>query len=720
MNGSCHPATSRGPPPTTGSFDPTSKGCGPSPSWLVVLYHADVLRITGGYVGVDVFFVISGFVITGLLLRERSSTNTTSLLSFYARRVRRILPAATLVILVTVFFSYVYPRRRGGQTLLPTTDGGPRRFSPISISRASGTNYLTASLPPSPLQNYWSLSVEEQFYLVFPTLFLLVARAKGTLSLQKRMTVVLIGVIVLSFGLSVIQTASSPAAAYFSPFTRAWELALGGLIAVSTSHLRKLPVNIAGVMTWLGLGMIVASAFTFNTLTAYPGSAVAVPVLGAGLVIAGGVVARGHGAELALGTRPFQWLGRRSYGWYLVHWPILIIVTEAQDKAMLPGWESLLLIVGALGVAAALYRLVEDPVRHLRTPRLPTVVVGGITVVVTVLVLSAVITWHAIGFRYYPVVPAPDVATVESNVAAAPSIVKLPRTVEPSVEVANEDFGGNFEPGGCIAAVESYDATDLHSGRQQRNQSDGRIRGLTRADVAACTRFHRQEGPPPTGRPLPLVLPVSGGHRRQSPRLRTGRRPVHRVRRVAAVGHPLGEYSPAVADRGVKRRPLSGAEPGTSAPPFFTAVRRGRPASPTLRRNACSRHAQSHPRGHPGAFPGTTCLPVETYRRHPGLLRECSNGDRLDQAARRGGRRGHRSRVHRNDTVVLFGHVHGGHQELHRLHGPVPRHRRPMVDTSSGCSDRPSSCSRRDRRRSTSTCRLRLASPSILLRPDCP
>ena len=248
---------------------------------------------------------------------------------------------------------------------------------------------------------------------------------------------------------------SSPAAAYFSPFTRAWELALGGLIAVSTSHLRKLPVNIAGVMTWLGLGMIVASAFTFNTLTAYPGSAVAVPVLGAGLVIAGGVVARGHGAELALGTRPFQWLGRRSYGWYLVHWPILIIVTEAQDKAKLPGWESLLLIVGALGVAAALYRLVEDPVRHLRTPRLPTVMAGGITVVVTVLVLSVVITWHAIGFRFYPVVPAPDVATVESNVAAAPSIVKLPRTVEPSVEVANEDFGGNFEPGGCIAAVES-------------------------------------------------------------------------------------------------------------------------------------------------------------------------------------------------------------------------------------------------------------------------
>jgi len=450
---SAESADEAGTAPGDRRFRPDVEGLRAVAVLLVVLYHAGVFRITGGYVGVDVFFVISGFVITGLLLRERSSTDKTSLLSFYARRVRRILPAATLVILVTVFFSYVYLG-----DVLANSVANDGRWAAAFLSNfhfeSVGTNYLTASLPPSPLQNYWSLSVEEQFYLVFPTLFLLVARAKGTLSLQKRMTVVLVGVIVLSFGLSVIQTASSPAAAYFSPFTRAWELALGGLIAVSTSHLRKLPINIAGVMTWVGLGMIVVSAFTFDTLTSYPGSAVAVPVLGAGLVIAGGVVARGHGAELALGTRPFQWLGRRSYGWYLVHWPILIIATEAQDKAKLPGWEGLLLVVGALGVAAVLFRLVEDPVRHLRTPRLATVVAGGITVVVTVLVLTLVIVVHATGFHYYPVVPAPNLATVERNVAAAPAITKLPSAVEPSVDQAANDFGGNFEPVGCISGVE--------------------------------------------------------------------------------------------------------------------------------------------------------------------------------------------------------------------------------------------------------------------------
>jgi len=296
--------------------------------------------------------------------------------------------------------------------------------------------------------------VEEQFYLVFPTLFLVVARAKGALSIRTRMTVVLVGVIIVSFGLSVMQTATSPAAAYFSPFARAWELALGGLIAVSTPLLRKVPVNFASVMTWVGLGMILLSAFTFNSLTAYPGSAVAVPVLGAGLVIAGGVAARGRGVELVLGTRPFQWLGRRSYGWYLVHWPILIIASESQDKASLPGWESLLWVVGALGVAAVLFRFVEDPVRHLRTLPLPTVVVGAITVILTVIVLTVVIAVKTVGYHNYPVVPAPNVATVESEVAAAPAIAKLPSSVEPSADQAGNDWGGDFEPGACISGVE--------------------------------------------------------------------------------------------------------------------------------------------------------------------------------------------------------------------------------------------------------------------------
>ena len=201
---------------------------------LVVLYHAGVGGLSGGYVGVDVFFVISGFVITGLLLRERTGSEGTSLLNFYGRRSRRIIPAATLVIVVTVIATYttlgvVY----GDQTAIDA------RWTAVFLANvhfaAVGTNYLTAQQPPSPLLNFWSLAVEEQFYLVYPTFFLLIAAVRSRWTLQAKLVVGLVAIIAASFTLSVLQTASDPTAAYFSPFTRAWELALGALVAVGTS-----------------------------------------------------------------------------------------------------------------------------------------------------------------------------------------------------------------------------------------------------------------------------------------------------------------------------------------------------------------------------------------------------------------------------------------------------------------------------------------------------
>ncbi len=218
-------------------FRPDVEGLRAVAVLLVVLYHAGVPHLTGGYIGVDVFFVISGFVITGLLLRERKGTSHTSILDFYARRCRRILPAATLVILASVLFSYLV---LGTVTGNNTADDG--RWAAAFLSNfhfeSLGTNYFLASRPPSPLQNYWSLSVEEQFYVVYPTVFLFVAGARGRLSLRTRMAVVLGLVIVASYWLSITMTASTPTAAYFSPFTRAWELALGALVAVSTSWLK--------------------------------------------------------------------------------------------------------------------------------------------------------------------------------------------------------------------------------------------------------------------------------------------------------------------------------------------------------------------------------------------------------------------------------------------------------------------------------------------------
>jgi peptidoglycan/LPS O-acetylase OafA/YrhL len=433
-------------------FRPDVEGLRAVAVGLVVLFHAGIPHLTGGYVGVDVFFVISGFVITGLLLRERSGTGRTSILGFYARRVRRILPAATLVIVATVAAAYVVLGVVSGNYV---ADDG--RWAAVFLANfhfeALGTNYFSSGRPPSPLQNYWSLSVEEQFYVVYPTLFLLVARVRGRFSLRTRMSVALGVVIVASYWLSVTQTASHPASAYFSPFTRAWELALGALVAVSTTWLKHLPAQVAALLTWAGLAAIVTSAFVFNAQTAYPGSLVAVPVVGAGLIIAGGVAVPRAGAESLLGLGPFRWLGKLSYSLYLWHWPILIIAAEQVGKTSLPVGDNLLLVVIAVLLSMATYHLVENPIRHWRLPSRTSVAAGVALVLSTVLVLSLAIAAGSASPTHNQVVPAANEQVVLDQVAAATKITTIPKSVEQAGFGANDYWGGAYESARCQANV---------------------------------------------------------------------------------------------------------------------------------------------------------------------------------------------------------------------------------------------------------------------------
>ena len=423
-------------------FRPDVEGLRAVAVLLVVLYHANVPRVTGGFVGVDVFFVISGFVITGLLLRERQGTGRTSIVNFYPRRVRRILPAATLVILVVVAASYWALGYVSGNIV---ADDG--RWAAVFLSNfhfeAVGTNYFTAKLPPSPLQNFWSLSVEEQFYIVYPTLFLVLARVKGRLSLQTKVAIALVVVIVASYWLSVAQTASQPTAAYFSPFTRAWELALGALVAVGTPLLKRIPAPGAALLTWAGLAAIAVAAFTFTAQTPYPGSLVAIPVLGAALVITGGVVAPRLGAEQVLKLRAFQWFGKRSYSLYLWHWPILIIAAEQAGKTTLPLRDNLGLILFAIVVSMASYRLVENPIRHWKLPSWTTVAGGITTVLATLAILSLVIGLESTPGAASGIPAAPNLRAVLHEVAAAKSITTVPAAIEPSPAQASADWGGH-------------------------------------------------------------------------------------------------------------------------------------------------------------------------------------------------------------------------------------------------------------------------------------
>jgi peptidoglycan/LPS O-acetylase OafA/YrhL len=442
-------------------FRPDVEGLRAVAILLVVLYHANVPHLTGGYVGVDVFFVISGFVITGLLLRERSGTGGNSILDFYARRCRRILPAATLVIIATVLATYAV---LGIVTGNATADDG--RWAAAFLANlhfeSMGTNYLLIHRPPSPLQNYWSLSVEEQFYLVYPTLFLVVASAKRLSTLRTRLIVVLGAVIVASYWLSVAQTTPNPSLAYFSPLTRAWELALGAVVAIATAWLRRIPGRVAAVVTWAGLGAIAYSAATFNAQTAYPGSLVAVPVVGAALVIAGGAVVPKAGAESLLATTPFQWIGRRSYSLYLWHWPVLIIAAERAGRTSLPVGESLVLVVVALALSMASYSLLENPIRHWRLTSKRSVMGGLALVLTTIIVLSVLILNESASSHGNRVVPAANVKVLLREVAVAARVTQIPDSVQPPLASASGDWGGAYEADACNAGREAREEVCYH------------------------------------------------------------------------------------------------------------------------------------------------------------------------------------------------------------------------------------------------------------------
>jgi len=250
-----------------------------------------------------------------------------------------------------------------------------------------------------------------------------------------------------------VQTASSPTRAYFSPLTRAWELALGAMLAVATPWLARVPARLGAVLTWVGLGAILFSAFAFTDATAYPGSLVAVPVVAAALVIGGGLRARQSGAERLLGTGPFQWVGRRSYGLYLWHWPILVLAAEYAGKSTLPAAESILLVLAALVLTAVSYRIVENPLRHLRRPSRTTVLSGAVVVVVTVAVCSLAIVWVAVGQSGTPApgAPASSEAALAREVAAAASITSAPAKLLPPLVDAAGDYGGFFESPYCVA-----------------------------------------------------------------------------------------------------------------------------------------------------------------------------------------------------------------------------------------------------------------------------
>src|SRR5215217_6727615 len=329
----------------------------------VVAYHAELGPVRGGFVGVDVFYVLSGFLITGLLWEELDGTGRLRFGAFYARRARRLLPAAVLVLLVTLVASSLWLSLL--QVPVVARDAAAAALYVANYRFAlQRTDYL-ADASPSPLQHYWSLGVEEQFYLLWPVLLLVVFVAGRRLRTPSSAGAV--AVLALagagSLALSLRLTAVSEPWAFFSLPTRAWELAAGGLVALSASTLRRLPGVAAATLGWLGLEAIAWSITRFSAATPFPGAAALFPVGGT----AAGFAAPRLGPGRVLGWRPLQAAGKLSYSWYLWHWPLLILAPVVAGHALRLGQRLGLAAASGL-LALATVKLVEDPVRF--SPRL--------------------------------------------------------------------------------------------------------------------------------------------------------------------------------------------------------------------------------------------------------------------------------------------------------------------------------------------------------------
>jgi peptidoglycan/LPS O-acetylase OafA/YrhL len=358
---------------------------------LVVLYHANIPGVHGGFLGVDVFFVVSGFVITNVLLRERASKGTNSIPGFYARRIRRILPAATVVLIATVFatyhwLSYITGAINADDAKYVAAFVGNFHFATL------GTQYFTASQPPSTLQQFWSLAVEEQFYLVWPVLFLILTLPKLAYSPVARLVSMLSVIIVASLVWCVIETRQNEVWAFFSPLTRAWELALGALLAVLGPHLRGRSPRVGLVLAALGVAAILLCTWFYTSTTLWPGVAVIAPVVATGMIIAGGSLRGPDSFGPIARFAPVQWVGNISYSLYLVHWPVIAIATQ-YAIAPLPLHSELELVALSVALSAALYYAIENPIRRSRwlaDRRLLTFAFGAVLIGLS----FAAIYWH--------------------------------------------------------------------------------------------------------------------------------------------------------------------------------------------------------------------------------------------------------------------------------------------------------------------------------------
>src|SRR5699024_4421798 len=318
--------------PSRSSFRPEFQGLRALAVGLVLLFHLWPNHVSGGFVGVDVFFVVSGFLITGHLYRELSSTGTIALSKFWARRVMRLLPLAfTVLIFSVIAMLFFVPQTVWGMNVRQIL--GSLFYVENWVLAADSVDYMASENEPSLVQHYWSLSIEEQFYIVLPLLLLGTYLLTKFLSKNKYSTGIntqnifiwtLIGITAATFIFSVLYTNYNAAQAYFVTPTRFWEFSIGGLLAMLPTA-TKIPKHFQNLLGWTGVTAIIIAALAYDSNTAFPGYTALLPVIGAALFLRYGSAQPLTGIYWWASLKPALRMGDWSYAIYLWHWPLIIM-----------------------------------------------------------------------------------------------------------------------------------------------------------------------------------------------------------------------------------------------------------------------------------------------------------------------------------------------------------------------------------------------------------
>jgi peptidoglycan/LPS O-acetylase OafA/YrhL len=336
---------------------------------MVVVFHLWPNRLTGGFAGVDVFFVISGYLISGSLFAEIADHGRIRLAQFWARRIRRLLPAALFVIGLTAIATIIFVPSFTGQAFFGEAIASTFYFENWQLA-TSATNYFAAA--SSPFQHYWSLAVEEQFYILWPLVLTALAAAvtrRSTLAIKVTLFIATLG----SFGYSLFVTYGQPSLAYFTTFGRIWEFGIGAAIAL-LGHKFRFTVKGQAALSLTGFGAILVSALVLNSKLPFPGWAALIPALGTAAVILAGLQGLPGWLDRIYAIKPVAFTGEISYSLYLWHWPLIILLpwaTGYQPRA----YELIGVFAASYVLAYLSKRFIEDRFRVMpaltkRKPRL--------------------------------------------------------------------------------------------------------------------------------------------------------------------------------------------------------------------------------------------------------------------------------------------------------------------------------------------------------------